>query len=133
MNEKGFTLIEMITVVSILTILGVIVIPMVGGILKDKKREIYDVQINNIKEATSNYVSENFMSIDIPNNSSVGIHLSFLKNNGYIDNNITNPMTYEEFSDSMVILISNNSNVYSYIVCDSYTVCDTTGVTFIDG
>ena len=131
MNEKGFTLIEMLAVVTIITILGVIVIPLVGDIIKDNKRELYDVQIKNIKEATSSYVNENFMKIDIPNNSSVGIHLSFLRNNGYIDKNISDPITYERFDDNMVILINNSDNVYTYIVCDGYTECDT-NVTFID-
>ena len=131
MNRKGFTLIELLAVIAILSVLGIIVIPIISDIIKDNKDTLYQTQIKNIESATSNYVSENFLSIDIPNNTTKGIHLSYLKNNGYVDKDISNPNTYEKFSDDLVILITNTNNDYTYTVCTSDVVCDT-DVVFLD-
>ena len=88
---------------------------------------MYEVQIRNIKSGASNFVSENIFSeeLDIPNNSSIGIKLGKLKELGFVDNNITNPITKVKFSDDLVILITNNNNGYSYTVCDERVNCDT--------
>ena len=131
MNKRGFTLIELLAVITILAVLGVIIVPIIKNVISKNKRILYDTQIRNIEGATSNYVSENIFSINIPNGSSVGIHLSFLKNNGYIDKDIANPITNEKFNDNMIIIITNNNNSYSYTVCDEGVSCNT-NVNFLD-
>lgn len=127
MKKNGFTLIELLGVVTILAMLGLIIVPTINKVLSDNKNELYEVQIRNIKSGASNFVSENIFSEDlnIHNNSSVGIKLGKLKELGYIDNDITNPVTKNKFSDDLIILITNNNNAYSYTVCDERVNCNT--------
>jgi prepilin-type N-terminal cleavage/methylation domain-containing protein len=124
MKKNGFTLVELLGVVTILSLLGLIIVPTITGIISSSKEKIYDTQINNIKSSTSNFVSENVFSLDIPSGGSIGIKLGKLKELGYIDNEIKNPITKEEFSNDMVVVISNNGSSYSYTVCDEDTLCD---------
>lgn len=131
MNKKGFTVIELLAVITVLAVLGVIVVPLIGEVISDNKEKLYDTQIDNIKGAVSNYVSSNVFSIDIENGESVGLHLSFLKSQGYIDSELANPLTGEEFDDNLVIIISNNAGVYSYTVCTDDVQCDT-NIDFLD-
>jgi len=125
MKKNGFTLIELLGVVTILAMLGLIIIPTINKVITDNKRELYNVQIRNIKSAASDFVSEHVFDLDIPNNSSIGIRLLTLKNLGYIDNNITDPITKNKFSDDLIILVTNKDNSYAYTVCDNSVNCDT--------
>ena len=127
MKKNGFTLVELLGVVTILALLGMIIVPVINKVISDNKNELYEVQIRNIKSGVSNFVSENVFSeeLDIPNNSSIGIKLGKLKELGYVDSSITNPVTKVKFSDDLIILITNNDNGYSYVVCDERVSCDT--------
>ena len=117
MKNSGFTLIELLGVIAILGLLGVIIVPRIGAVISKNKQTLYETQIRNIKEAASNYISENIFKIEIQNNTSVGIKLGELKKCGYIDSNISNPLNSQQFSDDMIILITNKNNSYSYDVC----------------
>lgn len=127
MKKNGFTLVELLGVVVILAMLGVIIVPTINKVISDNKNELYEVQIRTIKSGASDFVSENIFSdeLDIPNNSSIGIKLGKLKELGYIDKDITNPISRVKFSDDLIILITNNDNGYSYTVCDERVNCDT--------
>ena len=125
MKENGFTLIELLGVITILAMLGLIVVPTVSKVVSDNKRELYNVQISNIKNGASNFVGDNIFSdnLEIPNNSSIGIRLGKLKELGYIDSDISDPVTRVKFSDDMIIMITNNNNSFNYTVCDGSVNC----------
>ena len=55
MNKKGFTLVEILAVISIIGILLLIIIPGVNKALKKGENVVYDVQLNNILNATYDY------------------------------------------------------------------------------
>lgn len=123
MKKNGFTLVELLGVITILAMLGIIVVPVVSNIISNNKQKLYDVQIKNIKNAAADFVADNAFSIDIPSNSSLGIRLGKLKELGYIDNDISNPNTKTKFDDSMLIIIRNYDSNYSYVVCDGTVNC----------
>lgn len=123
MNRKGFTLVELLGVVTILAMLGLIIVPTINKVLKDNKNKLYDVQIKNIENGAKNFVADNIFYIDIPVNSSVGITLGDLKNLGYVDKEIANPINGYPFSDSLLIIITNTTSDFDYFVCENG--CDT--------
>ena len=123
-NSKGFTLIELLGVIVILAMLGVVIVPMLDGVIKSNKNDLYDTQIRNIKSAASNYVSENILSLDIPLDSSISITLGELKSMGYVDTDISDPITGKPFSSNLVILITNTSSGFSYTVCTDNVSCN---------
>jgi len=125
MKENGFTLVELLGVVTILAMLGLVVVPTVNKVVSDNKVKLYNVQIRNIKSGASDFVSDNVLSLDIPSDTSIGIKLGKLKELGYIDSHISNPVSKTEFSDDMVIIITNVNSTYSYTVCDGSVNCDT--------
>ena len=130
MKKNGFTLVELLGVVTILAMLGMIVVPTINKVISDNKRELYEIQISNIKSGTSDFVSENIFSdrLEIPNNSSIGIKLGKLKELGYVDSDISDPITKNKFSDDMVVMITNRNNVFSYTVCDGSVNCSYTSI-----
>lgn len=124
MNKKGFTLVELLGVITILGLLGLVVVPVISNIISDNKKSLYESQISNIKIGVANFVSENVFSLDISEGESIGITLGKLQSMGYISEDIKDPITREFFDDDMVIIISKHSNEFQYTVCTSDVVCE---------
>lgn len=59
MNEKGFTLVELLTVIIILGVLAIITVPMVMGNVDESKRISYEKLIKNIEQTTQIYIRNN--------------------------------------------------------------------------
>ena len=125
MRNRGFTLVELLAVVAILAMLGLIIVPVINNVLNDNKAKLYNLQIQNIEDGARGYVSDRVFSIDISVGSSKGITLGTLKQQGYVENDIVNPLTKERFSDNMVIIISNTSTGFTFKVCTSDIICET--------
>ena len=61
MNRKGFTLIELMGVITILAILAIIIVPLVDKNVKESKENIYAIQIENIRMAGEDYYVDNIL------------------------------------------------------------------------
>lgn len=59
MNNRGFTLIELIATIALLTIIAVISFVSINGVLEHEKVADCENLIGNIKSAASEYVSDN--------------------------------------------------------------------------
>lgn len=126
MKKNGFTLVELLGVVTILAMLGMIIVPVIDNVLKNNKRKLYDVQIRTIKDAASNFVTDRVFDeyFDIDPGDSLGIRLGKLKEFGYIEGDVVNPIDKTNFPDNLLIIITNENNGYSYTVCDEDAQCD---------
>lgn len=116
MNKKGLTLVEMIAALVVLSIVALIVTPNLYGNIRDYKNKLYNDQLNNIKQAGKNWAADNVDSIPV-GEYSLMVYLSELQNNGYIDENLTNP-NGGVFSENTFVLIKcevihDENNVYA--------------------
>lgn len=118
LNEKGFTLIETLVVISILSI--VLSVSIWGGIkLIDKSKEkSYQVTLNNIETISKNYMQENIdkftFLVDDNNSEYFCITIQDLVDMGYFKNNIIGTKYGKKDSE----ILSKNS--YIYIERDKY-------------
>lgn len=106
MKNKGFSLVELLAVIILLGILAVVLIPNMYSHLQDSKDDLYDTQVNVIKEAAESYVADN---IDIINCSSIGenteISLSDLQSGGYLKEDFKNPKTNKNFDSNQIVTV----------------------------
>lgn len=118
MNKKGFTLIELLAVLTILIVIFLLVFPSVKNIISTNEETVYQTQINTILNATYDWSLEN-LSVLPDDGNKIYITLGQLKNYGYIESDIKDPNTDEQFSKDFVISIENvgsnykNSDVYA--------------------
>ena len=61
MNNKGFTLVELLAVIVITSVLTLITSVSVVGILKTSKNRLNNVQINSIKAAAQAWGADNII------------------------------------------------------------------------
>lgn len=111
MKEKGFTLVELLAVLIILTIIFVISVPLMTEILDQSKNTLYKKQIDTILDASYDYSLKNINYLPEEDNVSY-ITLGELKYEGLIDYDLTDPETNERFQDELVISINKVGTGY---------------------
>lgn len=96
MNNRGFTLIELIVTIALLALISTISVSVIGNIRGKHNVNSYYELLKNVESAAKLYVTDNrynlkSVGIDIkcPNNNSFTISLQQLVDNGYLttDNN----------------------------------------------
>ena len=121
MNDKGFTLIEIICASVILGIIALICVPNISGYLLSTKASINDIDEKNLITSAKNYVIDcdyggNFCKIPSKNNDSK-VYLSTLIEEGYISN-IKNAFSGNNCDkDKSYVLVKYDHGKYSYKVC----------------
>ena len=84
MKKKGFTLVELLAVIIILSLVLVIAVPSVNKYIKQSKEKAYNTQISTIIEAAQAYASTNLELLPNRENISVKVTLGQLKSSGLI-------------------------------------------------
>lgn len=103
MKKNGFTFIEILGVITLLSLISVIVFIVVDKSLRDSKKTLGSVQIENIRSAASMWRTDHIELI--PDDDYYEITLNTLINGGYIDSNIVNLNDENLFDPSIVIHI----------------------------
>lgn len=102
MNNKGFTLIEVIITLSILVVLSLILIPTVNTIIEKQNQNSLKNFVESVESATLNYVKENKWELEwincVDGNPSHSITIKELIISNYLQPNIKNPVTKEEIN-----------------------------------
>ena len=106
MKKKGFTLVELIAVIALLSIIMLLIVPNVANYLNNSKKTLfYDNVVNMFKSATTT-----FMYQDDPTNttfSNNGVKLAVDVESEYV-------YTIKVNNYGEVISIDVNNGVYSY-------------------
>lgn len=106
MKKKGFTLVELIAVIALLSIIMLLIVPNVADYLNSSKKTLfYDNVINMFKSATTT-----FMYQDDPTNT------TFSNNGVKLDVDVESEYVYTIKVNNYgeVISIDVNNGVYSY-------------------
>ena len=125
MKKNAFTLVELLAVIVLLALLILLTATVVSRQVKSGKTEVYNQQLTTIKLAAQMWGSEN-KNILSKYTDCVTITLGYLKDAGYVDQNIKNPITDKEFNDNEIFVnINPKSRGYSFEVSDDKTkMCD---------
>ncbi|MBQ3021524.1 MAG: prepilin-type N-terminal cleavage/methylation domain-containing protein [Bacilli bacterium] len=121
MNKKGFTLMELITVIAFLSIIGVILIPKINNAFKESRADQLESIRNDVIDATNVYLNTK-CGKDYYNNlisdDTVKIYLNSISDCGLIESKIYNPMNEEYFDidDEYVIVNRDEVGLISYEV-----------------
>lgn len=113
-KNKGFTLVEILTVVVLLGLLAIITFPNVDRYIDEAKEKAYENQVNNIILGAKNWATENKLLLPQEEGEEYRITLETLINEGYLELEITNPKTKKPFSKESEIIITKKAQIYEY-------------------
>lgn len=111
MNNKGFTLLEVILVVAILGVITLIIVPSVSSLLNKNKNEQYENLKKSIISAAKMYVSDNRYEFDINCTNNIyefDIELNKLVDAGDLSSPVIDPRDKSEISLSNVVSVTYN-------------------------
>lgn len=119
LNNKGFTLIEVLAVISIIVLLGLVTVPNALHSINNTKKSSYNILVENIKEASIRLYEEIYISGNtiynytksgkgeklIINNNSITFNLQTLVSNGLLKGaNNKNKSVVSDNINSVVLL-----------------------------
>ena len=105
MKKNGFTLIEILGVITLLALLSVVVLMVTDNSLKKSKKTLSDAQISNIKSAASMWRNDNIEMI--PDDGYYTLTLGELIDNGYISD-VIDPNTNHSFNRNLIVKVNVN-------------------------
>ena len=109
MNNKGFTLIELIATIALLAVISAISVVSVSGVIKHSKVTNCENLVKSIKSAVNEYVSDNRYSFSYRDDFTITGEV--LIDGKYLVGSIINPFNDMEIDPRSVgIEISLNSN-----------------------
>ncbi len=135
-NNKGFTLVELIVTVALISLVVILVVPSALDIVTNSKQELYNIQIKDIVTASKIYYEDCQYGLKSPlcqNDSPVTITIKDLlgiKNNQTNDTlnkkKIINPITNEDITNCQITINKiKEESKYTYVVngTDSNSHC----------
>lgn len=137
MKNKGFTLIELLATLVIISIVSVISVLAVNKVSENSRLDLCNTQVKNIKSAAMLWASDNKILLPTTDENEVLINLSDLRNNntyinslysglvltigdlveeGYIDEDIYDPISKKNIPIDTKITIWKSKKTYNYNV-----------------
>ena len=109
---SGFTLIEMIGVIIVLSIIALIVYPTIGKIITTNKTKAYEKQIEVIEDAASNWLIENEGKL---RDNAYALPINDIVSSGFVEENeLINPINNEPLTGCVFITWRKNIKQYEY-------------------
>ena len=122
MNNKGFTLIEVLAVIIILAVISMIAIPQIIGTTESAKKNLYGRQVDRIINGAKSWESEHIDLLPDNDNSGKSIKISILdlKKCGYLKKKEKkNPLNTEEnMAEEIAIYYDYEYKQYLVAYCD---------------
>ena len=126
MKNKGFTLMELLGVIIILSVLILITFPIILNQVKNAKQEIKDSTKVLIIDAAKDYYSDNINNYETYEGMTYCININTLSEQGYLNKKIKDENLNDINTSKNVKLIYHNAK-FDYDIVDS---CQTYTVTF---
>ena len=128
MKSKGFTLAEMLAVVTIIALFGLVGIIAVDSIIKRGTNDAYKAQISEIKTAAENLIKIDGEPSWCSGESTCFVSLRYLAYKKHIKLNdngeYLNPKTDKPFSLEMVVLVSKYGSNYVFKAYETFENLD---------
>lgn len=116
LDNKGFTLVELLAVLVILISVMTIAVPAISGSLEESKSKQLEKNKKLLANASDFYVTNNKNMIfeKLDRSTSCFIDLNILKNENYIDSSVLIDMDGNDLSEIAVIVFDSVSYTFTY-------------------
>lgn len=115
MKNKGFTLTELIGVISLLGIIALISVPIINTTIANSKTKAYNAQVKSVEDTGKKWGVEN-TSLLPEGTTKCNVSLAQLITLGYLENdNILDPRDKSQMQGSIEVSFEATTNTYHYV------------------
>ena len=115
--KKGFTLIEMLAVITLIGFIFILVIPKIATSLKNKKSDVDTTTNNIVISAAKSYVADNQDKFDKVDSNTYCLPISTLTKKEYLESPVKNVTDDKDITDSKSVKITYNKG-FRYEIVD---------------
>ncbi len=117
---KGFSLVEMVAVIIVLSVISLITFPIINSSIKKSKEVAYEKQVDIILASAKKWSVENVDLLPVNDTGKVYVSIDDLVNGGFIKNDeIINPINNMKMDGCVLIKFTSTYNQHTY----EYTTC----------
>ena len=125
MNKRGFTLIEIIAIIILLSVIALITYPVINNLITDSKEKLYEKQINELERLSNTWVTKNINKLKTKDGYVYDLSFEELNEQGFTsDKQIKNPKTGKNLTGCMKVTYNSSKNGYDVAYDES---CTTSG------
>lgn len=114
MKSKGFTLVELLGIIAVLSIIALIATPVIQTSVGNNRNKMYGVIKEQIIDAAKDWATVNISSLPQDDGDYVDVTIADLKTAGILKISVTNPKNEKSFSNESYIRITKIKNNFSY-------------------
>ena len=114
--KKGFTLVELLAVLIVLSVIVLITFPIINNSIKESKEKLYNSQIEKIKIGAKDWAYKNVSLLPTEEDETITITLLTLKQSGFLPLDIRDPRNNELIPNDLMITIEYKDNNYNITV-----------------
>jgi len=118
-NKKGFTLVELLGVLVVLSVILMIAYPLITSYVRQTKEKAYEVQMELILTSLRDYANDHREWLPQNDGDYITLTLGQLKSVGIIKDSVINPLDGKEIEDSMEFKITKNDTRYQYEIIEN--------------
>lgn len=119
MKKNGFTLVELLGVLVVLSVILMIAFPLITTYINKSKQKAYDTQMELIITGLKDYAIDHKEVLPVNDTDYVTFTLGQLKSLGIASNSVVNPLDGKEIDDSMEFRIVKDGSKYTYQIVES--------------
>lgn len=113
-DSKGFTLVELIAVITVIAIVALITVPAVNNAIIKSQEKALKAQEEVIVESAKKYALENIEILPKYDSGKKIIYVSDLVKEGYLEKIPLNPITNKKMSDCITVTYIESKDKYTY-------------------
>lgn len=114
--KNGFTLVELLGVIFIISVLALITVPLINSTLNKGKQNLSSVQEEQLKKGLKDYYSSNLSELSSLPTGKTCKSVSEIQSSGYLPSDIKDPSTNRSYDVSSVKVCVNKT----IITCTSH-------------
>ena len=123
--KKGFTLIEIIAIIILLSVIALITYPVINNLITESKEKLYEKQISELERLSNTWVTKNTNKLKTEEGYTYDLSFEELNEQGFTsDEQIKNPKTGKNLTGCMKVTYNSSKNGYDVAYDEN---CTTSG------
>lgn len=118
--KKGFTLVELLAVITIIGVVALIVFPTIMDSIKKSRQNLYEIQIRDIEETGAKWAHDHMELLDANHLNTVAVSLESLITSEYLQkSNLQDPRDKTQMNGCVTIVYDDAIEQYQYHYIES--------------
>ena len=120
--KKGFTLVEMLAVISLLALVALVIVPATEAVINGVKKDNFEAQKETLISALKVWSADHVLNMPDDEGDYIETNVGQLKKEGFLEVEFKDPRDDKCINNILIIKIQTESNLGRYKECFQFAV-----------